>query len=256
MAALKASLTEHVTTAVNSASNEMQQKLAAQIAESMEMATQKLGEEMRIFSSSMEGRMSRERESQELAITQLRNDHVALGEEVRNTLPTLKTIEQPSNGAGFRVNGGIEHDVGGGNVGAREREGFSGGFTGGTNWRIKKLDLPLFDGTNPDGWIMRAERYFSFYRLPEDEKLEAAVVSLEGDALLLYQWEHKRRPLRRWEEMKSLILRQFRPTATGSLHEQWLNHFQGSSVSDYRRRFIEQMAPLDNVSEDCKRAIY
>ena len=59
---------------------------------------------------------------------------------------------------------------------------------------MKKLDLPVFEGQNPDGWILRAERYFSFYRLGEDEKLEAAVVSLDGDALLWYQWEHQRRP--------------------------------------------------------------
>lgn len=42
---------------------------------------------------------------------------------------------------------------------------------GGTNWRFKKLDMPLFDGTNPDGWILRAERYHHFYRLSEEDKL-------------------------------------------------------------------------------------
>lgn len=25
-------------------------------------------------------------------------------------------------------------------------------------WRLKKLDLPVFEGKNPDGWILRAER--------------------------------------------------------------------------------------------------
>lgn len=66
---------------------------------------------------------------------------------------------------------------------------------GGTNWRFKKLDMPLFDGNNPDGWILRAERYFQFYRLTEEDKIEAAIVSLEGDALLWFQWEHRWRPI-------------------------------------------------------------
>lgn len=48
--------------------------------------------------------------------------------------------------------------------------GFNGGGVGCSNWRYKGLDLPLFDGTNPDGWILRAERYFNFYRLTEEEK--------------------------------------------------------------------------------------
>lgn len=34
----------------------------------------------------------------------------------------------------------------------------SPGTNGGSNWRFKKHDMPLFDGTNPEGWIMRAER--------------------------------------------------------------------------------------------------
>lgn len=57
------------------------------------------------------------------------------------------------------------------------------------NWRFKKLDLPLFTGENPDGWILRAKRYFKFHRLTEDERMEAAVVAFEGEALLWFQWE-------------------------------------------------------------------
>lgn len=27
----------------------------------------------------------------------------------------------------------------------------------GANWRFKKLDMPLFDGSSPNGWTLRAE---------------------------------------------------------------------------------------------------
>lgn len=124
------------------------------------------------------------------------------------------------------------------------------GNSGGSNWRYKKLDLPVYSGPNPDGWILRAERYFEFYRLTEMEKLEAAIVSLDGDALLWYQWENNRRPIRRWEELKGMLLRQFRPSSSGSLYEQWLNHNQTAGVVEYRRRFIELMAPLTDVPEE------
>ena len=70
-----------------------------------------------------------------------------------------------------------------------------GEYGGQSNWRLRKLDLPLFDGTNPDGWILRAERFFHFYRLSPEDKLEAAIVALEGDALLWFQWEHRRHTL-------------------------------------------------------------
>lgn len=127
--------------------------------------------------------------------------------------------------------------------------GVNGGMgTGG--WRYKKLDMPVFEGIDPDGWLLRIERYFSFYRMTEAEKLEAVVVALEGDALRWYQWEHKRRPIRRWEELREFMLRQFRPANGGSLCEQWLATTQTTTVMEYRRKFIETAAPLERLPED------
>ncbi|KAK2658289.1 hypothetical protein Ddye_004822 [Dipteronia dyeriana] len=83
-----------------------------------------------------------------------------------------------------------------------------------------------------------------------EEKLEESVIGFEGDALLWYQWEHKKRPMVLWEEMKLLILRQFRSTKEGSLHKQFLALRQQRKVKEYRRKFIEFLAPLDNVSDE------
>lgn len=35
----------------------------------------------------------------------------------------------------------------------------------GSNWRNRRLDFPIFTGESPDGWILRAVRYFGFYSL-------------------------------------------------------------------------------------------
>lgn len=134
-----------------------------------------------------------------------------------------------------------------GNLGNNGRMGLNGGMGSG-GWRYRKLDMPVFEGTDPDGWILR--RYFSFYRLTKAEKLEAVVVALEGDALRWFQWEKKRRLIRRWDELREFVLRQFRPSNGGSFYEQWLATVQTSSVTDYRRKFIETAAPLDRLPED------
>lgn len=136
-------------------------------------------------------------------------------------------------------------------------DGGDGGFHGGqSNWKLRKLDLPLFDITNPDGWILRAERFFHFYRLGEEDQLKAAIVALDGDALLWFQWEHRRHPLTSWEALKKLLLRRFRTTATGTLHEQWLAHRQTDTVADYQRRFIELLAPIEGVPEEIAKGQY
>lgn len=106
--------------------------------------------------------------------------------------------------------------------------------------------MPLFDGKNPDGWLLQIERYFNFYRLTEDERLEA--VALERDALRWFQSENKRHLIRMWEDLKGL--RQFKQFNGGSLYEQWLATTQTTTVSDYRRKFIETAAPVDRVPEN------
>lgn len=47
----------------------------------------------------------------------------------------------------------------------------------------QKLELPIFDGDNPDEWLFRVERYFDINVLDPSEWLCADVVCLEGDAL-------------------------------------------------------------------------
>lgn len=127
-----------------------------------------------------------------------------------------------------------------------DAQGFGGGGSGGgpDHWRYRKLDMPVFDVADPDGWIMRVEHYFNFYLLSAEEMLEAVVVAMEGDALRWYQWEHKRHPIRFWADLKDFILKQFRPANGGSLYEQWLATNQVTTVLEYKRRFIETAAPF------------
>lgn len=54
--------------------------------------------------------------------------------------------------------------------------------------RFWKLEIPLFAGDNPIGWLFKLKRYFSVNAIEENEKLEAAVVCLEHKALNWFQW--------------------------------------------------------------------
>ncbi|KAJ9546382.1 hypothetical protein OSB04_018925 [Centaurea solstitialis] len=86
----------------------------------------------------------------------------------------------------------------------------------------RKLEIPSFDGTDLDGWILRAERYFALNKLNQEERIDVSFIAFEGDALNWFQWENKRRPITKWEDLKSLLLRQLRSLASGSLCEQFL----------------------------------
>nr|QIA97942.1 hypothetical protein AP_R.00g000396-v1.0.a3 [Amaranthus palmeri] len=124
------------------------------------------------------------------------------------------------------------------------------------NWRNRKSDLPTFWGEDPDGWILQAERYFTFYSLSEKEKMESCVVSLEGAALHWFHWEHQRRPITRWEELKGLILRRFRSVEEGTLHEQWMSVEQTRSVAEYNLEFVEKANALGMIPENFAMGAY
>lgn len=47
-----------------------------------------------------------------------------------------------------------------------------------------------------------------------------------------------------------MLRMQFRSTATGTLHEQWLAHNQTGTVVDYRHKFIKLLVPLDKIPEE------
>lgn len=260
----------------------MQQNLVNRFVTSFDEVSKQMDDKLAAAVPRLEGRITRSRDIQESLISSMRDDQLQFQSDIRSSITALHTGkfkqtelhhdshdggfglgEGSSSGGrkgaiGFGIGSGIGAGAGSGHGGAGSGSGGGAGsgsgggprIIGRNSWRHKKLDMPFFDGSNPDGWILRAERFFNFYGLTEEEKVEATIVALEGQALSWFQWEHRRRPIERWEQVKSLLRRQFRSQSAGTLQEQWLAHRQGGNVTDYRLKFIELLAPLENVSEE------
>ena len=269
MAGIRNTIAEEVAAAVGSAAGRMQDSISNQLSSSLEIITKKITDDLNAMAVRLEGRINRNRENYEGMMDRVQTGQLQFHDEVRASIEAIREriptgprvteledeISRPEGfGGGGNLEGNMRHpeqgrDFRGSN--SRDRGGPSTG-----NWKYRKLDMPIFEGNNPDGWILRAERYFLFYNLTEEEMLEAAVVGMDGEALLWYQWKHRRRPIQRWEELKTLMLRRFRPANAGTLHEQWLGVRQTGTVVEYRRTFIELAAPLRNISEDMALGIF
>ena len=113
------------------------------------------------------------------------------------------------------------------------------------NWKARRLELPYFNGQDVDDWILKAEKYFSYYQLSEKQKMEVSVVCLEGEAMMWCKYANQRLPMRRWEDLKNLILERFRPFKDGDLYEQWMSVEQ----TGYRREFVTRLNYVDMVDE-------
>ena len=45
-----------------------------------------------------------------------------------------------------------------------------------------KLSFPEFEGTDPDGWIRKAEKLFELVAVPSEDKVKVAVMYMKGKA--------------------------------------------------------------------------
>ena len=197
---------ELVTKAVESAVEGLRHSLTEILIEGQALATKQLGSELEALSGRLEGRIGRSRDYHESMIQSLRNEQLKFQAEMRSALNGPQFLQSfpekmentrgqgssvvgnPNSGLlgseeGFKGSGG--RSGGGVNVGG-DNGGFNyatGGPGHGASWRYRKLDMPVFDGTDPDGWLLRVERYFKFYRMSEEDMLDAAAVAMDGEAL-------------------------------------------------------------------------
>lgn len=48
---------------------------------------------------------------------------------------------------------------------------------------FKKVEMPVFNGSNPNAWLFHADRYFNIHKLTKSKKMIVAIISSEGVAL-------------------------------------------------------------------------
>ena len=51
----------------------------------------------------------------------------------------------------------------------------------------RHLEMPIFEGWNPQGWVFRVERFFAAHSMSKGEKLAVATISLVREALVWFQ---------------------------------------------------------------------
>lgn len=70
----------------------------------------------------------------------------------------------------------------------------------GTDYRLRKLKMPEFNEEDAYEWVYRIERYFDIQGfVTTGEKLRAAMLCFEGQALSWYRWSDDRAPFRHCE---------------------------------------------------------
>ncbi|KAH0734303.1 hypothetical protein KY285_010010 [Solanum tuberosum] len=72
------------------------------------------------------------------------------------------------------------------------------------------VEFQRFCGKNPELWIFQAERYFNFYKIEEDQKLNVASFYFDGEALGWYRWLFCNKQLAGWDHFVDKLIIRFR----------------------------------------------
>ena len=100
------------------------------------------------------------------------------------------------------------------------------------------MEIPLFDGTEAESWMLRIDQYFEIGDFTEEDKMRAVRLCFTGEALSWYCWERNRNSFECWEQMKSRVLKQFSTVRDSSARERLLSLRQTSSVKKFQKEFI------------------
>lgn len=74
---------------------------------------------------------------------------------------------------------------------------------------IPKIEFPKFDGSDPKGWIIRADQYFEFINIEEQKKVKLAGLHFEGKASIWYCFYQSSRGNGNWKLFQTDLLLRF-----------------------------------------------
>lgn len=85
---------------------------------------------------------------------------------------------------------------------------------------MKKVELPMFDGDDPAGWILRAEVYFQVQESRPEVRVSLAQLCMEGPTIHFFNSLLDENVELTWEQLKVELLEQYGGMGEGGIFEQ------------------------------------
>ncbi|KAH0739591.1 hypothetical protein KY290_038296 [Solanum tuberosum] len=101
------------------------------------------------------------------------------------------------------------------------------------------MEFPRFEGGDPRGWILKAEKYFCYYQTLEEHKVDIAAMYPEADALDLFSWINRERTLLYWKEIVKALQENYGPVEFQNPNEHLCSIQQKGSIQEYRQEFAQ-----------------
>ena len=116
-------------------------------------------------------------------------------------------------------------------------------------YRTLKLEVPRFDGSDPNGWLFRVETFFDYHGTPDDLRLKIVSFHLEGRAAAWFQWVSRNNLLASWPEFVTAVRHRFGPAIFEDFEGNLSKLSQNGPVSDFQAAFEDLMNKVTEISE-------
>lgn len=111
------------------------------------------------------------------------------------------------------------------------------------------VELPCFNGLNPEAWVFQAERYFVFYSIYSAHQLSLASFYLDGEVLKWYRWLVRNKQLVDWPHFAKKLCQRFCKQNLEGPKGRLAKLRQQSIVAEYQARFEAISNEIGDISE-------
>ena len=105
-----------------------------------------------------------------------------------------------------------------------------------------KLSFPEFDGSDVDGWIRKAKKYFELVRVPNEDRVQIAVLYIKGKAEFWWRCTGCSAAHLPWHQFCTMLGDRFNETSPCDAIGQFHSLKQTMSVTEYVENFEELMS--------------
>nr|GEU49764.1 retrotransposon Gag domain, retroviral aspartyl protease [Tanacetum cinerariifolium] len=156
-----------------------------------------------------------------------------------NNPPDLIATQLAGIAAKLEVFETMKEDIAALKEGERPRSRSSRNGEGESSWRgrqpqrpYNKIDFSIFSSGDPRGWLMKAEKYFKYYQIPDEEKSFF------------------------WEELVQAFTRSFGLAEFQNPDEFLCSIKQTGSVHEYRQEFAKRSSRVSNWPDHCLLGVF
>lgn len=104
--------------------------------------------------------------------------------------------------------------------------------------------------------MLKAEKYFQYFQIPNEMKVKVAAMHLEGDTLDLYAWFNGVDEIFLWDDLVKVFQENYGPSEFQYLGEFMCAIKQAGTVTEYRQEFSRKVARVHEWPDHCLLGVF